>query len=617
MLTHSLGATYLGSNRCRFLVWAPKREKVEVHVLAPHEQIVELQPKHRGYFEAELDNVVPGSTYVYRLDRDVERPDPASKLQPEGVHGPSAVVDHTAFEWTDRGWTGVRLDDVVLYELHVGTFTTEGTFDAIIPHIDELRDLGITAIELLPVSQFPGDRNWGYDGVYLYGVQDSYGGPEGLRRLVNACHERGMAVILDVVYNHLGPEGNYLGEYGPYFTDRYQTPWGEAINMDGPHSDEVRRFFIENALYWVREYHLDGFRLDATDRIIDESATHFLKALATSVHDLAGQLGRRIWVIAESDANNVTWILPPSLGGYGLDGQWGDDFHHALHALVTGESSGYYKGFGTIWHMAKSFSQNFYYDGVYSEHRMKTHGNSPRAAQARQFVVASQNHDQVGNRATGERLSHLVSYESAKLAAAVYLLSPYLPLIFMGEEYAEDAPFQYFTSHTDPDLAEAVSKGRAEEFKSFAWQGEVPDPQDEATFQRSKLNHDLRHTGQHKTMYAWYRELLRCRRELSALADLNKDAMEVTVLDSQLLFVRRWTDGDEVTMAFNFGDDDVAVHRLIPPGTWRKILASSDDRWDGPGNSIPDTITDGRMDVMMPARSMLLLERRAWPSSLE
>lgn len=611
MLMNSLGATYLGDNRCRFLVWAPKREKVEVHVLAPHEQTVALQPKRRGYFEGVMENVSPGSTYVYRLDGDVERPDPASKLQPEGVHGPSAVVDPAAFEWTDRGWTGVRQDDIVIYELHVGTFSPEGTFDAVIPHIDGLRDLGITTLELLPVAQFPGERNWGYDGAYLYGVQHSYGGPEGLRRLVDACHVRGMAVILDVVHNHLGPEGNYLGEYGHYFTNHYRTPWGDAINMDGPHSDEVKRFFIENAIYWVREYHLDGFRLDATDRIIDESATHFLKALSTAVHELSGQLGRRVWTIAESDANDATWILPTSLGGYGLDAQWGDDFHHALHVLVTSESSGYYRDFGTIWHLAKSFSQNFYYDGVYSHNRQRTHGNSPRAAHARQFVVASQNHDQVGNRAVGERLSHLVSFESAKLAAAAYLLSPYLPLIFMGEEYAETAPFQYFTSHTDPDLAAAVSKGRTEEFKAFAWDGEVPDPQDEATFQRSKLNRELRHEGQHRTMYAWYRELLHCRRELPALAELNKDAMEVTVLDSQLLFVRRWSDSDsvEVAMAFNFSDADAAAQRLIPPGMWRKILASSDDQWGGPGNSIPDMLADVQMNVTLPPCSMLLLER--------
>lgn len=610
-LQNSLGATYLGDNRYRFLVWAPKRERVDVHVLAPLEQIVALEPKRRGYFEGTIENVAPGSTYRYRLDGDVERPDPASKHQPEGVHGPSQVIDPSAFEWTDRGWTGVRQEDLVLYELHVGTFTPEGTFDAIISHLDDLRDLGVTAIELMPVAQFPGERNWGYDGGYLYGVQNSYGGPEGLRRLVNACHVRGLAVILDVVYNHLGPEGNYLNEYGQYFTDRYHTPWGDAINLDGPHSDEVRRFFIENALYWVRDYHLDGFRLDATDRIIDESATHFLKALTTAVHELSGRLGRRVWMIAESDANDVTWILPSQLGGYGLDAQWGDDFHHALHALLTGESSGYYRDFGTIWHLAKVFSQVFYYDGVYSHHRQRTHGNSPRPAQARQFVVAAQNHDQVGNRASGERMGQLVSHESAKLAAATYLLSPYIPLIFMGEEYAEDAPFQYFTSHTDPVLAANVSNGRTEEFEAYVGARDVPDPQDEATFQRSKLNHGLRHAGQHRAMYAWYRELLRCRRELEALCNLNKDAMEVTVLDAQLLFVRRWSDSnnEEVAMAFNFSESDASVQRLIPPGTWRKVIASSDPEWGGSGNSIPETIADGQMNATLPGRSMLLLER--------
>jgi maltooligosyltrehalose trehalohydrolase len=609
----TLGATWLGDGKCRFVVWAPNVEGVEVHLLTPQDRIVQMQPGERGYFSVELDGVEVGSRYMFRLDGDRERPDPASRYQPDGVHGPSAVVDPNAFAWTDDTWRGVPQQHLVIYELHVGTFSEEGTFDGVIPYLPYLRDLGITALEILPVSQFPGDRNWGYDGVYPYGVQSTYGGPEGFRRLVDAAHAHGLAVLLDCVYNHLGPEGNYLGEYGPYQIDKYQTPWGQAINMDDRHSDEVRRYFIQNGLYWVREYHVDGFRLDATDRIIDESATHFLRAFSSAVHDLGDRMGRRVVVIAESDANDARYIEPTSRNGYGMDAQWGDDFHHALHALLTGERTGYYKDFGTLRHMAKSFRQNFYYDGVYSENRQRTHGNSPRMTSAMQFVVASQNHDQVGNRATGDRLSHITSFESAKLAAAVVLLSPYLPLIFMGEEYAETAPFQYFTSHGDPALREAVSKGRREEFAGFEWQGEVPDPQDEATFERSKLNHALREGGQHKAMHALYRELLRCRGELPALADLNKDTLEVTpYMREQVLGVHRWSGDHHIAAAFNFSEQQASVGLDVPEGAWRPVIATADTRWMGPGVQLPQSAgSDGQISVMLPGRSAVLFERAA------
>ena len=610
-LDRRLGAIYEGTGRCRFVVWAPKAETVDVHIYAPNEQLVALEARPRGYFEGVLSGVEPGSTYKYRLNGSDEWPDPVSRYQPEGPHGPSAVVDPSAFEWTDDAWRGVPQDRLVLYELHVGTFSSEGTFDGVIPHLPYLRDLGVTALEILPVAQFAGERNWGYDGVALYAPQNSYGGPDGFRRLIDASHAAGLAVYLDCVYNHFGPEGNYTGLYGNYTTTKYQTPWGEAINMDGPGSEEVRRFFIENALYWVREYHIDGFRLDATDRIIDESATHFLQALTTAVHAEAERLGRHIVVIAESDANDARYVAPPALNGHGLDGQWGDDFHHALHALLTGERTGYYEQFGSVHDLAKAFRQNFVYDGVYSEYRQRRHGNSPKLAQARQFVVASQNHDQVGNRAAGERLASLVSFESAKLAAATYLLSPYIPLIFMGEEYAETAPFQYFTSHTDPDLAKAVSEGRRNEFKRFKWSGDVPDPQDEATFQRSKLDHSLREGGRHKALNALYRELLRLRREQPALAHLSKEDQEVIPFEAEhALYVRRWHEGHEVVLAFNFAENLVDITLPIPNGEWKRILDTADTRFGGQGSETPGKVTsEDRVSLRLPGRSAVAFER--------
>ncbi|KPK21748.1 MAG: malto-oligosyltrehalose trehalohydrolase, partial [Dehalococcoidia bacterium SM23_28_1] len=373
----SLGASFLEDSRSRFVVWAPLAHKVEVHLLAPREKLAPMESGDRGYHHAVVDGVEPGSLYMYRLDERRERPDPTSRFQPQGVHGPSQVVS-PHFEWEDGRWTGLPLQEYAIYELHVGTFTPTGTFEAVIPYLDELRELGITAIELMPVAQFPGARNWGYDGVHPFAVQNSYGGPQGLKRLVNACHKLGLAVVLDVVYNHLGPEGNYLIEFGPYFTDRYKTPWGAALNFDGPHSDEVRRFFIENALYWVSEFHVDALRLDAVHAIVDHSAVPFVEELAEAVHDRAEQLDRRIHVVAESNLNDARLIRPRALGGYGLDAQWNEDFHHCLHALLTRERTGYYQDFGEFGQLVKAFSEGFVYSGQYSSSRRRRHGSSSR-----------------------------------------------------------------------------------------------------------------------------------------------------------------------------------------------------------------------------------------------
>ncbi|MCG8400527.1 MAG: malto-oligosyltrehalose trehalohydrolase [Firmicutes bacterium] len=582
------GAVYLGDGRCRFLVWAPLAGRVEVRIMSPRQQTLLLQHKERGYHHGIFEDIEPGSLYWYLLDGKKERPDPASRHQPEGVHGPSRLVDTGAFTWTDRGWRIPSRHDLILYELHVGTFTPEGTFDAVIPHLDQLSDLGVNTLEIMPVAQFPGDRNWGYDGAYPFAVQHTYGGPRGLQRLVDACHAKGLAVLLDVVYNHLGPEGSYLADFGPYFTDRYTGPWGSAINFDGPGSDEVRRFFIQNALYWLTDFHIDGFRLDAVHAIQDFSARPFLAEINNAVRRRSEKLGRRVYMIAESDLNDPRVILPFIAGGYGFDAQWADDFHHALHSLLTGERDGYYRDFGGLPPLARAYKQGYVYTGQYSEHRERRHGNPPRLCPAHSFVVFAQNHDQVGNRALGERLAALTSFAGLKLAACAFILSPFVPLIFMGEEYGETAPFLYFTSYSDPELTAAVRRGRRREFAAFGWDKKVPDPQDETTFMRSKLNHGLRGQGRHLVLYQLYRQLLQLRREEPALADLDRDNMEV--LDrvrEKIIFIRRWSGGSQVCMVLSFSETNTSAALPVPAGRWRKLLDTAEERWLGEGSTVP------------------------------
>jgi maltooligosyltrehalose trehalohydrolase len=602
-----LGASLIEDGRCRFLVWAPLARKVEVHLLEPRERLVPMESGERGYHHAMVDGIEPGSLYLYRLDEHAERPDPTSRFQPRGVHGPSQVVS-LHFEWEDAGWTGPPLQEYTGYELHVGTFTPEGTFDAVIPQLDELKDLGITAIELMPVAQFPGARNWGYDGVCPFAVQNSYGGPEGLKRLVNTCHKLGLAVVLDVVYNHLGPEGNHLAEFGPYFTDSYRTPWGAALNFDGPQSDEVRRFFIENALYWVTEFHIDALRLDAVHAIVDHSAVPFVEELAEVVHHRAEQLNRRIHVIAESNLNDARLVRPRELGGYGLDAQWNEDFHHCLHTLLTGERTGYYQDFGGFGQLVKAFSEGFVYSGQYSPYRQCRHGNSSRDVSAQKFVVFAQNHDQVGNRMLGERLSQLVPFDGLKLAAGVVLLSPFIPLLFMGEEYGETAPFQYFISHSDDGLVEAVRQGRRGEFESFEWKGDLPDPQAEGTFLRSRPKRSVRREGHHAVLFAFYKELFRLRKSIAALASLRKEQMEVLGYEEdRVLFLRRWSGSSEVFAVFNFGDAEAALAVRVSEGRWRKLLDSADERWQGGGTSLPHLLpSTGQVVLTLSPMSLAL-----------
>jgi maltooligosyltrehalose trehalohydrolase len=565
---------------------------VEVVLAGQSRRSAELEPSGRGYFAGEVAGVGPGDDYLYRLHRDdgaVERPDPASRSQPHGVHGPSRVLD-PAFAWRDAGWRGPGLGDYVLYELHVGTFTPHGTFRAAIPRLAELKELGVTAVELMPVAQFPGERNWGYDGVYPFAAQESYGGADGLKELVQACHRAGLAAVLDVVYNHLGPEGNYLREFGPYFSDSYRGPWGEAVNFDGPHSDEVCRYFIENALMWLDEFHFDALRLDAVHAIWDFSARPFLALLAERARELARASGRRLHLIAETAANDSRALRPPEQGGLHLHAQWNDDFHHALHTLLTGEGDGYYQDFGRLEDLAKSYREAYVYTGQYSPYYRRRQGNPTTGLGAERFVVFSQNHDQVGNRMLGERLGPLAGFEAEKLAAAAVILSPFLPLLFMGQEYGETAPFPYFISHGDPELVEAVRRGRKEEFSAFAWQGEPPDPQDPATRDAAVLAWESRERAGHAELWALHRELLRLRREESGLAG-GRSRLETACLEEErVLVVLRSRGPHRAALLLNFGEAPAAPGPLLPAGRWRKALDTAEARWAGPGSPAPDSL---------------------------
>jgi maltooligosyltrehalose trehalohydrolase len=616
------GARFDTEGRCTFTVWAPHRRRIELRLLTPQtklesvgeEYFIEMRtfPERvegqgaAGYWQLVLPDVQPGTRYLFRLDGSVTRPDPASNFQPEGVHGPSQVIDHRRFDWKDDNWSGMGLKEMVIYELHVGTFTPEGTFSAAIERLGDLKELGVSAIEIMPVAQFPGDRNWGYDGVYPYAVQNSYGGPDKLKTLVNACHRSGMAVILDVVYNHLGPEGNYLRDFGPYFTNEHKTPWGEAMNFDGPDSNPVRSFFIENALYWFREYHIDALRLDALHAIFDMSAKHFIEELAERVEQFSKENGRTFHLIGESDLNDVRLTKPRSIGGYGLDAQWTDDFHHSLHTLLTSERGGYYQDFGSVRDFARAFKDGFVYTGQYSKHRKRRHGTSPKRRKAHQFVVCIQNHDQIGNRICGERLSQLVDFEALKLAAGAVILSPYIPLLFMGEEYGEDSPFAYFVSYTDENLIEAVRRGRRGEFKSFDWQGEVPDPQAASTFKQSKLQWHKRATDRHAVLLKFYRYVIGLRKSRPGFAD--KTGMWIRCLTKKkvLHWHRRFVDR-RMQCVMNFAEKQQRLKLYAPRVRWKKILDSAETTWLGPGSMLPEAVQSTEI-VVIPPTSIVLFE---------
>jgi maltooligosyltrehalose trehalohydrolase len=540
-----------------FKVWAPFAQSVAVQV--DGSSFGMTGPDEDGWWTASIDAATNGSDYGFRIDGSkTAYPDPRSQWQPNGVHGLSRVCDQSAFRWTDESFQARPLASAVIYELHVGTFTTEGTFDAAITKLEHLRDLGITHVELMPVAAFDGDHGWGYDGVSLYAVQEAYGGPNGLERFVNAAHGLGLAVLLDVVYNHFGPSGNYTGKFGPYLTDAHKTPWGGATNLEESGSYEVRRFFCDNARMWLSDFHLDGLRIDAVHSLVDRSAIHFLEQLAGETETLSATLGRRLVLIAESDLNDPRIVMPRDCGGFGMDAQWSDDFHHALFAVLNKEKpGGYYSDFGSFAQLAKAMEETFVYDGIFSPHRNRMHGRTGRNLSQHRFLGFIQNHDQVGNRAVGDRVSQSAGIDRAKIAAALVLLGPFVPMLFQGEEWASTSPFLYFADHKDRELARQVSEGRRQEFKAFGWDPEtIPDPENKATFERSKLNWDETAEPVHAAMLDWYRELILLRRTTASLNNGEPGNTKVTYSEEQRWL---WVSRGSIVIACNVASNSILL----------------------------------------------------------
>lgn len=569
-LANETGAILKKNGRCTFRVWAPKSKTASVNI--NEDRYVKMNKDAYGYFTAVVENVAAGSSYRFRIDTG-EFPDPASHYQPAGVHGPSEVVDHGHYQWHDDHWKGLEFGNLILYEIHVGTFTAQGTFEAIIPRLDELAAMGINAIELMPVGQFPGSRNWGYDGVYPYAVQNSYGGPQGLKRLVDACHQKSIAVFLDVIYNHLGPEGNYFAQFGPYFSDRYSMPWGDALNFDGEWSDGVKDYFSNNVIYWFDTFHIDGLRLDAIHTIHDESAINFWEITENKVRALEKQCGRKLHMVAESDFNSPKVVKPSQQGGYGFDAQWLDDFHHALYTVLDKKGRTRYEDYGSMDQLAKAYRDGFVLSGDWVKFRKRKFGASSAGVPGNRFVVFNQNHDQVGNRVGGERLSVLVDFERLKIAAAAVLLSPYVPMLFMGEEFGEDNPFYFFVSHSEEKLIKAVREGRKKDFSGFEDEGEFPDPQDEKTFRASQVDWEKRNEGKHRVLLDWHKSLINLRRTYPALSNPSKDDLTVKVIGEQGLRIVR----GNIHCLFNFSEQP------LPDGLaddrYELLLHSKDGRW--------------------------------------
>lgn len=601
----TLGALPLSDDHYQFKVWAPFAESLDLELITrTGSKLLPMRKEKNGYFVLNYEIDEPNARYYYVFNKEKKFPDPSSRYQPEGVHGPSQLIKFSETQW-DPHWQSKPLSQYIIYELHVGTYTEAGTFAAIIPHLDELARLGITAIELMPVAQYSGNRNWGYDGTYPFAVQNSYGGPHELRKLLAAAHERQIAVILDVVYNHLGPEGNYLGNFGPYFTDQYHTPWGKALNFDQAWSNQVRRYFIENALYWLTDFHIDALRLDAVHAIFDQSAYTFLRELADHVAALNKLTQRSHYLIAESDLNDIRIILPSKKNGFGIDAQWSDDFHHALVALMTGERNSYYQDFGQLSHLAKAYREGFVYSGQYSPHRKRNHGISSKKIPGQQFIVCSQNHDQIGNRLFGDRLTASLDFPELKLIAALVICSPYIPLLFMGEEYGELAPFQFFVSHSDPELIKLVREGRKRE---FAWQDEIPDPQAEEIFLKCKLNHHLKMKGHHHEMYLFYKALLKLRRSLPALANLNKKTMKLKINHAtSMMQIQRYHQNQTLLLLCHFNKKNIQVRLNIPTRSWQKILSSHDEKWSCTLSQTPTIVTNRAEITLLPFEFVLYL----------
>ncbi|MBU4305658.1 MAG: malto-oligosyltrehalose trehalohydrolase [Candidatus Omnitrophica bacterium] len=602
-----IGAWYQGNRSCEFIVWAPLKDSIEVKVISPEERIVKLEKDKEGYWRGRAEDLLPGAAYFYVIDGKLERPDPGSFYQPEGVHKPSGVIDHASFQWKDRDWQGIPLEAMIMYELHVGTFSQEGTFEGIIQKLDYFKKLGVNAIEIMPVAQYPGDRNWGYDGVHSFAVQNSYGGPEGLKRLIDQCHQKGIAVILDVVYNHLGPEGNYLADFGPYFTPKYQTPWGWAVNFDAAYSPGVRNYFIQNALYWFEWFHVDALRLDAIHGIFDFSAKHILRELAEKVEKYSQMRNRKHYLIAESDLNDSRVIESKEKGGQGIDAQWLDDFHHSLRTLITDDKKGYYCDFGSIEQLAKAYREGFVYSGDYSTYRKKYFGSSSKHLESKKFVAFTQDHDQVGNRMMGERLSQLVDFESLKLAAGAMMFSPYIPMLFMGEEFAANTPFLYFISHLDDDLVKAVQQGRKKEFSEFRWEGEPPDPFSPETFLQSKLKWGSLELRQHKIMFEFYCKIINARQGIAALKTLTRAGLKVfSDEEKKLIIISREFKESGIRCYLNFNKENMnIVESTGIKMPFKKVIDSADKKWNGPGSLSTEILSPDSTVVMRPKSFVL------------
>lgn len=601
----SLGVSFTDAGLADINLWAPYAGKVSLDI--PERGItLPMEKADFGYWWINTDKLKQGDLYQYVLDEDKKRPDPVSVSQPECVNGPSRALDVCRYNWQDTTWVNPSLTEYIIYELHVGTFTPEGTFAALEEKLDYLKDLGITAIEIMPVAQFPDSRNWGYDGVYPYAVQDSYGGAEALQHLVDTCHAKGLAVILDVVYNHMGPEGSVFNDYGPYHTNKYCTPWGNAINFDDEWCDGVRHYFIENALMWFRDFHVDALRLDAVHHIKDFSTNHILREMKQCVDKLSAETGRQYYLIAECDLNDPIFIDPLEKRGYGFDAQWCDEFHHALRVAVGEARNGYYADFNGVNDLAKAFEGGFVYDGQFSKHRKKMFGAKAETNPGQQMIVFSQNHDQIGNRMLGERSNQLYSSETVKLMAGAVLVSPFLPMLFMGEEWGETNPFLYFVSHNDPELVEQTRRGREEEFADFQQEGKVPDPLSDDTFQRSKLQWHLLEHDKHQTFFQYYRTLIALRKEHPALRNLNRWQMMITENVTQsTLVVHRWEDDQHLLCLMNFSQEAQPVALPAEDRRWHKRLDSADTHWYGPGTLTPDYAA-GTDTVTLQPQSLVL-----------
>jgi maltooligosyltrehalose trehalohydrolase len=609
---NEIGAVY-ADGYCEFSVWAPEKDRMFLHLQTPDNRVFEMEKNQEGYFGVTVKDIGVGVRYRYATDGSETYPDPASHFQPDGVHGASMIVDHTSYKWSDSEWAGLPLKELIFYEVHVGTFTQEGTFEAMISRLDYLQDVGVNAIQMMPVAQFPGTRNWGYDGVFPFAVQNSYGGPQKLKELVDAAHRRGIAVFLDVVFNHIGPEGNYLGQFGPYFTDTYRMPWGDAINFDGEWSDGVREYFASCVLHWCENYHLDGLRVDAVHTMFDNGAVHFWEMANKKLDEIRQSLGRSFYLIAESDLNSPKVIQPVASGGWGFNAQWLDDFHHATYVLLDEKGKDRYEDFGQMEQLAKAYTDGFVHSGEFVKFRKRRFGASSAGISGEHFVVFNQNHDQVGNRVGGERLSMLVNFERQKLAAAAAMLSPYLPFIFMGEEFGADTPFFYFVSHSEEALIKKVVEGRKKEFENYQWETEPLNPQEEETFERSKLDWTQPRSGKYQVMLNWHKKLISLRHSCSVLHNFNKNDIRTVLFGEKGLALHRKSEDQksELLCIFNFGSERASFTFPSHETNWSRVLDSRDTEWLEEDSSLisntPEKVTGGEV-IYLADLSVILYE---------